>query len=296
MGLAITFGVLALCFSVYAQSASSDSQASPHELLLRAVEGELKAQADDHSHWMYEKKSDQAGKVEVKLVVETRDGDLDHLRSVNGHPITPEQEQQEEHRIQKLVHNREKHEKDKRDHHEDARRIERFMKVLPDIVTATYFERHGDLVELSFKPNPNFHPSSRETKVFHEMEGRVWIDTKQNRISEMEGHLIKEVKFGGGVLGYLHKGGRFHVKQSEVAPGHWEMTLLHVNMNGKALFFKTISVHEDQTRTDYQRVPDNLTLAQAAAELQRQYAASSQSASSSSSTPAAPSDSKSPRH
>jgi hypothetical protein len=44
-------------------------------------------------------------------------------------------------------------------------------------------------------------------------------------------------------------------------------------MRGKALFFKTISVQQDEMRSDFRRVPDNLTLAEAAEELQRRCAA-----------------------
>jgi hypothetical protein len=71
------------------------------------------------------------------------------------------------------------------------------------------------------------------------------------------------------LLGHLDKGGEFQVKQSEVAPGHWEIDLLHINMHGKALFFKTVAVQQDEVRTNFQRVPDNLTLAEAAKELQK---------------------------
>jgi len=46
------------------------------------------------------------------------------------------------------------------------------------------------------------------------------------------------------VLGHLNRGGKFEVRQTEVAPGHWEMTALNVEMKGKALFFKTIGVQE----------------------------------------------------
>jgi hypothetical protein len=102
------------------------------------------------------------------------------------------------------------------------------------------------------------------------MAGRIWVNTRENRLLEIEGHLTRGVKFGGGLLGHLDKGGEFHVKQSEVAPGLWEITLLHVNMHGKALFFKTIAVQENEIRTNFRRVPDNLTLSEAAAQLQKQ--------------------------
>jgi hypothetical protein len=42
---------------------------------------------------------------------------------------------------------------------------------------------------------------------------------------------------------------------------------MHVNMRGKALFFKTIGVQQDESRSNFQRVPDNLTLSKANDEL-----------------------------
>jgi hypothetical protein len=82
--------------------------------------------------------------------------------------------------------------------------------------------------------------------------------------------LIHEVKFGGGVLGHLDPGGDFDVKQAEVAPGFWELTVLNVNMKGKALFFKTIAVQQKYSRTHFQKVRDDLTPAEAAEVLHKQ--------------------------
>jgi hypothetical protein len=81
--------------------------------------------------------------------------------------------------------------------------------------------------------------------------------------------LIQDVKFADGWLGHLDAGGEFHVRQSEVVPRHWELTLLHVNMHGKVLFFKTIAEQQEEIRTNFQLVPDNMTLAEAAEQLQK---------------------------
>jgi hypothetical protein len=48
---------------------------------------------------------------------------------------------------------------------------------------------------------------------------------------------------------------------------------MHVNMRGKALFFKTIAVQQQETRSNFQPVPDNLSLSQAAEELRGKQAA-----------------------
>jgi hypothetical protein len=130
--------------------------------------------------------------------------------------------------------------------------------------------RQGDLVTLTFKPNPAFQPASLEGRVLHGMQGEMTVDTKQERLAGLNGHLIEDVKFGGGLLGHLDMGGKFEVKQTEVAPGHWEMTVLGVDMKGKALLFKTINVQETENHSDFQRVSADLTLAEAAGRLNAQ--------------------------
>jgi hypothetical protein len=250
----------------FAQSGSAPGKVPPNELLRQVVENEIKVQNEDHSHWMYHLRSGLPGREEEKEVIETKDGNLEHLIAVNG-TLTPEQEQRENKRIQELVNRPTDTRKAQKDREQDAQRAERMLKMLPDAVIATYGDRHGDLVDLNFKPNPEFYPSSREAQVFHAMEGKIWVDAKENRLAEIDGHLFKEVKFGGGILGHLNQGGRVQVKMAKVAPHHWEITSMRVNMSGKALFFKTIGVQQNETRDKFQSVPADLTLAQAAERL-----------------------------
>jgi hypothetical protein len=96
------------------------------------------------------------------------------------------------------------------------------------------------------------------------------VDIKQERLAALSGQLMDDVKFGGGLLGYWDKEGKFDVRQTEVAPGEWEMTIQRVDMKGKALLFKTIGVKETENHSDFNRVPDDLTLAEAAGILNKQ--------------------------
>lgn len=166
------------------------------------------AQASDHSHWMYEVRSNQSGKHELKLVVQTVNGDLDRLEVVRGQPVTAEERKREDHRNEDLLRHPDAQKQRQHDQQEDAHRTERLMKMLPDAVTASYGKCEGELAELLFVPNPAFHPSSHEASVFHSMAGHIWVNSRQNRIAEIDGHLIKEVKFAGGLLGHLRQGRR----------------------------------------------------------------------------------------
>lgn len=207
--------------------------------------------------------SKKDGQQEVCEVIETKNGDLKVPVMINDHEITAKQREESVRRLQQLVHNPEALRKSAKDKNQDAARSQQLLGMLPDAFIFNLAERREKLQQLVFKPNPRFHPRNREAEVFHRMEGTVWVDDKENRLAEISGRLIDEVKFGGGLLGHLDKGGTFNVKQEPVAPGFWEMTVLNVEMKGKALFFKTISVRQRTSRTEFKRVPDDLTVAQA---------------------------------
>jgi len=96
------------------------------------------------------------------------------------------------------------------------------------------------------------------------MAGEMWVDVRQQRLISISGQLTNEVKFGGGLLGHLEKGGRFIVKRAEIAPGDFELTELTVNMQGKALLFKSIAVQQKEVHSNFERMPDELSLADAA--------------------------------
>src|SRR5579862_4245896 len=78
---------------------------------------------------------------------------------------------------------------------------------------------------------------------------------RQKRLVSVQGRLTTNVKFWGGVLGHLNSGGTFSVSMQNVAPGDWELKSLDVDMQGKALLFKTIGVQQRETYSNYTPMP-----------------------------------------
>ncbi|MGA3315690.1 MAG: hypothetical protein ABSC64_04545 [Candidatus Korobacteraceae bacterium] len=261
---AVMVTIILLASTTLAQSAPGSQELSANELARRVVVNELKFQDEDHAQWAYRQEKEEAGKKQIKRIIETKDGTLSRLLAINDHPLTTKQLQKEDQRIQELVNNPAEQRKLQRARNTETEPGRRLFKMLPDAFVFNYAGREGDLIKLSFRPNPNFQPPSLEARVFHDMEGELWVDVKQQRLAAMNGRLMENVKFGGGLLGHLNKGGHFEVRQAEVAAGHWEMAAMTVDMRGKALLFKTINVQQTETRSDFQRVADDLTLTQAA--------------------------------
>jgi len=250
--------------AAFSQSASAGPPVSANDLVRAVVANELKPQVGSHGRWMYRVEREEQGKKKTKEVVQTGLGSLDRLVAVNGQPLNAEEQKDESERIGNLVRNPAEQQRLEQTKKKDAEQCKAFFKILPDALTFIYAGRDGDLIKLSYRPNPSFQPPSREARVFHEMEGEMWVHETQRRLVRMRGRLIAEVKFAGGLLGHLEKGGHFNVEQRELLPGQWDLTFMEVDMKGKALLFKTIAVQEKEYRSDFRTVSDGLTLAEAA--------------------------------
>jgi hypothetical protein len=267
---AIILTVIMLSSNAPSQSESERLGMSANELVQKVVANELKFQDADHGHWMYRLEKEESGRTQALEILETNNGSLSRLLSIGGDPLDAKQQQKENQRIQRLVAHPDEQRKLQQASSKKAEQGARLFRILPNVFLFDYRSREGDFVTLAFRPNPNFQPPSLEARVFHSMQGEMTVDIKQARVAAIKGHLVEDVTFGGGLLGHLDKGGKFEVKQAEVSQGHWEMIVLTVDMKGKALLFKTVGVYETENHSDFQRVPDELTLAEAADILNRQ--------------------------
>src|ERR1700730_844054 len=259
---AFTLAIVLLVVPASPQSVPS-GQGSANDLAQRVITKELKFQ-NDHTNWMYRLEREQYGKKRVEEIIETKEGSLGRLLSINDSPLTAKQQEEEDQRVGELMTSRSAKRKLQRALYAETLQGRRLLKMLPDAFLFNYAGGDGDLVRMSFRPNPNFHPPSLEARVFHDLDGEMWVDRKQERLAAFNGHLTQDVKFGLGLLGHLDKGGHFEVRQAEVVPGHWDMTTMSVEMTGKALLFKSIGVQKKENRRDFHQVSDDLTLTQAA--------------------------------
>lgn len=265
--VAFALAIVLLSVPAHPQSVPS-SQVSANDLARRVITNELRFQ-DDHTNWMYRLEKEQYGKKQVEEIIETKEGSLSRLLSINDHSLTAKQQEEEDQRVQALMTSQSAKRKLQRVLDAETLQGRRLFKMLPDAFVFNYAGGDGNLVRLSFRANPNFRPPSLEARVFHDMEGEMWVDGKQERLAAFNGHLNQDVKFGFGLLGHLDKGGHFEVAQAEVVPGHWDMTSMSVEMTGKALLFKSIGVQKRENRRDFHQVSDDLTLTQAADMLNR---------------------------
>ena len=277
--LVVAIAALALVSRVPAFSADQSSE-SPIELVRRTVQGEIATGNEAKAMFTDHKGTPQGS--QTKLVVETREGTAGMVVATDNKPLSREQRQAEEARLEGLVNNPEGLKRKQRSEKEDTEHVTRIMRALPDAflyepdgsaVGSQEIGKPGDqLVRLKFRPNPKYSPPSHVEQVLTAMQGYVLIDANQHRIAKMDGTLTKEVSFGWGILGHLDRGGHFLVEQAEVVPGDWEVTQMSLSFTGKELLFKSISVKSDEVFSNFRPVPSNLTFAQGVDLLKKQQA------------------------
>ena len=220
---------------------------------------------------------------QTKLIVETREAAVGMIVEQDGHPLTPQQQQAEEARLQNYIRNPDELARKRRQEKEDADRTMKIVKALPD---AFLYEADGTepgsasvgkagvtLIRLKFHPNPNYDPPSREEQVLTGMQGYVLIDAGANRMAEINATLEKQVAFGWGILGHLDRGGRFLVQQANVSNHEWEPTRMELSFTGKILLFKNLAIHSSDVFSDFRSVSPNLTFAQGVDLLKKELAA-----------------------
>jgi hypothetical protein len=256
---------LAVAFLLAGSCATpAPAQSSPPlaaELVNVVVANEL-ADRVERRKWMYVIEKQDGKQTLTEEQVETKEGPLYRLLAIDGRPLDPDQRQQDNTRIARLLHDPSEQLKVKRAHDDDEQKLETLMRLMPEAFLYDYDGVEGDLVRVKFHPNPNYNPPTYEARVVHSLAGTILIDSQQQRLAKLSGRLISPVVFGYGLLGHIDNGGTVEIGRMEVGPLQWKTALIDIQLSGRLILFKTISKQEYEIRSDFRAVPDDLSLSQ----------------------------------
>jgi hypothetical protein len=266
--VAAAFVVIAAC------RASAAQTQDPLQLVKDAVANEVKATEQQTDFWMYRLNKENKSGTQVKEMVETKDGIVARLISVNGRPLTAEERAADDQRLTALANNPEEQKRKLQDQKTEEQRFLSLLRALPD---ALLYENAGtelidgrQTVRLKFKPNPAFHTTTRETLIYRATEGSLWIDAVEKRLLRLDATLTKDIKIGWGIVGHVDKGGKLFLQQERLMPAKWRMNQLIIEASGQAFFFKSITLKQRQSASAYHPVPPDLSIAAAVNLLKRQ--------------------------
>jgi hypothetical protein len=240
-------------------------ESHPREYVRVAIYNELHS-GEDGEHFMWKDTDSKPKGATTKLMVETQQGVISRVITINGHPLTPQERAQDDGRVNRLLSDPNALHKKQQEQKEDEVHEQKLLSAIPDAFLFHFVGvddgKSGKQAHYTFQPDPNFTPPNHEARVFEGMKGDLYIDIGAKRIAKIDASLFQPVDFGWGILGRLDRGGRFLIEQSCIGGSRWETTHSILHFTGKALMFKSINIQEDETLFDFQRVDNHLTLTQ----------------------------------
>jgi len=253
----LLFALMPVEFSQTAPSPPLD----PTALVRRAVQHRLDA-AKGHQPVRYLVHRVDERHDNTKEIIETKDGDVARLIAINGKPLPADADKAEMERLDNLAQHPElqlhRHKVEK----EDADRVSHIMSLLPDALLYQFEGMapcpSGQCYRLSFKPNPKFSPPDLEANILTGVDGEVWIDQAQERLTRLDANFIKNVDIGFGILFKLNKGGTVSLQQTNVGNNDWELTRLTLHVTGKILLVKSFSNQVTEDASHFAPVAPNL--------------------------------------
>jgi hypothetical protein len=232
----------------------------------RALDNELNA-AQDRSHPMqYKLRRSSPRLTSTKQIVETRDGAVARLLTINDAKLTAADREKDEARLDALLADPSRQHKRKQSEQDDTGRALKVLRALPKAFLYQFAgsETNGSttLARYTFSPNPRFSSADLELLVLTAMSGTLTIDSTHQRVVRLEGHLQQDVDIGWGILGRLNKGGSIDIEQADIGGGVWRIVHFQLAMNGR-VFFKTRSFDTTEEESQFAPVPLEMTYQQA---------------------------------
>ena len=198
-------------------------------------------------------------------VVETGVGKVRMLLEEDGQPLSPEREAQERGRLARIVADPQGFARSSQTLKDDETHALRMLQLLPSAFRFSNVRDTGGELHIDFAPDPAYGPQSMEERVLHGMSGTVLIDAKALRLHSITWKLPQDVSIGFGLLATIRAGSSFATTRDPLEPPDWKTAELNTDINGRAIFFKTIAQKEHAEHSDFSRVPNNIDVTQAVA-------------------------------
>jgi hypothetical protein len=269
--LCVAAGLLVLAQLAPCAQAQPQPSIPAAQLIREVVYNELNDHRD-HGYWRYWVQSRLQQETRLEDQVETGQGPVARLSLTNGHPLTAEAEQQEQARLQLLLHSPGEQAKHRQQYDDDEKQIGRILAMLPNAFLFEYDGGENGCLRLRFRPNPLYSAHTIEARIFHALDGTIWVDARMKRLARLDAHVEENVDFGYGLLGRLYKGGWFQLVRTQVSPTEWKTERMEVHVLVRALFVKNFAHETSEISGGFLPVPAGMDLAQGMALLERNQA------------------------
>ncbi len=260
-------GVLAIAGLIAGRAVA---QGTPHDLVEKMVANEnLAEQHRDHYTYLSKERSDRTGgHLWTERIAETNAGKVRMLIAEDDQPLSGDRASAERARLAEIAAHPDAFARREQAMKNDEKHAKEMLELLPKAFLFDPPVMEGSFTRLNFKPNPAYTPQSLEERVLHAMTGSVVVDPAV-RLHRIEGRLAQDVEIGFGLIATVKAGSNFATTRDRVAGNEWKTADIDTDINGRAIFFKTIGKKEHAEHSDFRMIPMETTVPQAVALLER---------------------------
>lgn len=275
MGVGRSALVLLGLLAVGAVRAQSSDVARSSDAARRIVDTMLTHEGDPAEHrlkYMYlsEERSERTGgHLWTERVVETAMGKVRLLLAEDGKPLSAERQAAERAKLADVAAHPDAFQKREQAMKNDEQHAEQMLALLHKAFLFDEPRAEGSDLRIGFRPDPAYQPKTMEEKVLHSMSGAVLVDERTNQLHRIEGKVPADVSLGYGLLGTIHAGSSFSTEHEMEQGGEWKDALVNTAIEGKAMLFKEIGRNEHVVHSEFKRMSDSISVAEAVALLQR---------------------------
>ena len=258
----VLFAVPLVSWNKMSAVEAQNSSAQPGAIVRRSAQNLLK-QIRSPTPIRFQERMEAPWGSEIRYVIFTKEGRVDRLIAVGDRPLTAAQQKKEVDRLKALLQRSASQTVTPEQDAETQRRL----KLVAAIHTAFSYQMSGTqesgILEFKFFPAEYFNPESRETRVYKGMRGVIQVDPRVDQLLRVDGEIFRNVSFGWGILGRLHKGGHFRIEQREVLPNVWEITDMDFDFTYTVFFFSQSHYIRKTSNTAYTRIDPDTRRAEA---------------------------------
>jgi hypothetical protein len=259
---------VALAWPLHTAAAAADvpqgSTSALQTVTTLVANEDLAAKHKDHYSYLSKERSDRTnGHLWTEKVVETDAGKIRFLLAEDGQPLSPDRVAQERGRLAAIVADPAAFVRKSQSVKDDEVHAMQMLSFAPRAFLFSDARPEGNFIHIDYRPNPAYATQSIEERVLHAMTGSMLIDPQTMRLHRIDGHLPEDVSIGFGLLATIHAGSSFSTTRDRFGEPDWKTTTVDTNINGRVIFFRSIAKNEHAEHSNFVRVPNDLTVAQA---------------------------------
>jgi hypothetical protein len=183
---------------------------------------------------------------------------LQHI-SHDGKPLSPDDANKEQQRVDKLVARLKSHEN-------KSPRDDIHLSASGLLKVATFSNPRREPLNgrptlvFDYKGDPHAHAKDLGDEIMRQLAGTLWVDEHDDAIVRLKGTLQENFHVGGGLLVNIKKGSWFDFTQSLVNKEIWFPTLFAAHVDGRFLLLKGFNGDAHQAFSDYRKLTTSVTI------------------------------------